>query len=117
MQSSGENCSIFKSLVSAQYGAALQCAGVGFGWLDLLATLQDLRGAPQLSTTSLHATCLAPNMSTSTHSSATDVDAGDNESPKIEALFLIRFDKKVGYVARQHCGISLPEHLHGAPIR
>jgi hypothetical protein len=38
------------------------------------------------------------NMSTSTQSSAaTDVDSnGDNELPKIEALFLIRFDKKVG---------------------
>jgi hypothetical protein len=36
----------------------------------------------------------------STHSSATDGDAQDAEAPKIEALFLIRFDKKVGYVAR-----------------
>ncbi|KAH7067017.1 hypothetical protein BKA63DRAFT_425220 [Paraphoma chrysanthemicola] len=37
-------------------------------------------------------------MSASTDSSATDVDAGESGSPKIEALFLIRFDKKVGYV-------------------
>ncbi|KAF2828265.1 hypothetical protein CC86DRAFT_348358 [Ophiobolus disseminans] len=36
-------------------------------------------------------------MSASTHSSATDVDGGESESAKIEALFLIRFDKKVGY--------------------
>lgn len=40
-------------------------------------------------------------MSASTHSSATDVDAGNsNDAPQVEALFLIRFDKKVGYVAR-----------------
>jgi hypothetical protein len=38
-------------------------------------------------------------MSTSPQSSAaTDVDSSENESPKIEALFLIRFDKKVGCV-------------------
>ncbi|KAJ4343374.1 hypothetical protein N0V95_006708 [Ascochyta clinopodiicola] len=39
-------------------------------------------------------------MSASTHSSATDVDAGtdtENDAPQVEALFLIRFDKKVGY--------------------
>ncbi|KAJ4313605.1 hypothetical protein N0V94_006875 [Neodidymelliopsis sp. IMI 364377] len=37
-------------------------------------------------------------MSASTHSSATDVDAGaSNDAPQVEALFLIRFDKKVGY--------------------
>jgi hypothetical protein len=40
-------------------------------------------------------------MSASTHSSATDVDAGaSNDAPQVEALFLIRFDKKVGYVER-----------------
>lgn len=46
---------------------------------------------------------LSANMSTSTQSSvATDVDSNsDHESPKIEALFLIRFDKKVGYVVCQ----------------
>ncbi|KAH7390007.1 hypothetical protein BKA66DRAFT_460291 [Pyrenochaeta sp. MPI-SDFR-AT-0127] len=39
-----------------------------------------------------------PTMSASTDSSATDVDASAvAEAPKIEALFLIRFDKKVGY--------------------
>lgn len=38
-------------------------------------------------------------MSTSEHSSATDVDAGsENEAPQLSALFLIKFDKKVGYV-------------------
>jgi hypothetical protein len=40
-----------------------------------------------------------PHLIMSTHSSATDGDAQDAEAPKIEALFLIRFDKKVGYVA------------------
>lgn len=39
-----------------------------------------------------------PHHNMSTHSSATDGDAQDAEAPKIEALFLIRFDKKVGYV-------------------
>lgn len=40
-------------------------------------------------------------MSVSTHSSATDVDAGSsNDAPQVEALFLIKFDKKVGYVVR-----------------
>ncbi|KAH3977518.1 hypothetical protein HBH98_071140 [Parastagonospora nodorum] len=66
-------------------------------------------------------------MSTSTQSSvATDVDSnGDNELPKIEALFLIRFDKKVGYTIawkRTTTDIelenaveykSLPSGLHG----
>ncbi len=42
-----------------------------------------------------------PTMSVSTASSATDVDAGlESETPRIEALFLIRFDKKVGYGMR-----------------
>jgi hypothetical protein len=37
-------------------------------------------------------------MSGSTHSSATDVEEGSsNDAPQVEALFLIRFDKKVGY--------------------
>jgi hypothetical protein len=71
-------------------------AGMSFGCRDVFATLDDLRGAPQLSTASSHAACPPSNMSTSTHSSATDVDSGDTESPRIEALFLIRFDKKVG---------------------
>lgn len=32
-------------------------------------------------------------------SSMTDVDVGpENEAPQLSALFLIRFDKKVGYV-------------------
>lgn len=36
-------------------------------------------------------------MSASTHSSATDVDAESRtEAPQVEALFLIKFDKKVG---------------------
>ncbi|KAF1348240.1 hypothetical protein EJ07DRAFT_142134 [Lizonia empirigonia] len=35
-------------------------------------------------------------MAVSTHSSASDVDAG-SDAPQVEALFLIRFDKKVGY--------------------
>lgn len=40
-------------------------------------------------------------MSGSTHSSATDVDVGgSNDAPQVEALFLIRFDKKVGCVGR-----------------
>ena len=38
-------------------------------------------------------------MSASTSSSATDVDAGsENEAPQLSALFLIKFDKKIGYV-------------------
>jgi hypothetical protein len=38
-------------------------------------------------------------MSVSTGSSTTDVDAGaENEAPQLSALFLIRFDKKIGYV-------------------
>lgn len=42
---------------------------------------------------SLHA------MSASPVSSTTDVDVGpENEAPQLSALFLIRFDKKVGYV-------------------
>jgi hypothetical protein len=50
-------------------------------------------------------------MSASTHASATDVDAQDadaqdSSSPKIEALFLIRFDKKVGYAMRH-----FPHHI------
>ncbi|KAJ4335186.1 hypothetical protein N0V87_006340 [Didymella glomerata] len=37
-------------------------------------------------------------MSASTHSSASDVDAESRtEAPQVEALFLIKFDKKVGY--------------------
>ena len=40
-------------------------------------------------------------MSASTHSSATDVDAeSTNDAPHVEALFLIKFDKKVGWVGR-----------------
>jgi hypothetical protein len=40
-------------------------------------------------------------MSASTHSSATDIDVGSsNDAPQVEALFLIRFDKKVGCVGR-----------------
>jgi hypothetical protein len=65
------------------------------GEIRVLATCMTSE-APQLSSATSYATCPAANMSTSTHSSATDVDAGDNESPRIEALFLIRFDKKVG---------------------
>jgi len=42
------------------------------------------------------------NMSASTHSDATNADAQDAEAPKIEALFLIKFDKKVGYVMRPY---------------
>ena len=45
-----------------------------------------------------NATCAPPTMSASTHSSATEIDASDTESPRVEALFLIRFDKKVGSV-------------------
>jgi len=56
--------------------------------------------APPLSTTT-HAACPPTTMSASTHSSATDVDVSDSETPRIEALFLIRFDKKVGYVLRR----------------
>jgi hypothetical protein len=38
-------------------------------------------------------------MSASPGSSTTDVDVGpENEAPQLSALFLIRFDKKVGYV-------------------
>jgi len=38
-------------------------------------------------------------MSASPVSSTTDVDVGpENEAPQLSALFLIRFDKKVGYV-------------------
>ncbi|KAF1954819.1 hypothetical protein CC80DRAFT_517396 [Byssothecium circinans] len=33
----------------------------------------------------------------SSRSSATDVDGAENEPPQLSALFLIRFDKKVGY--------------------
>ncbi|KAF2641787.1 hypothetical protein P280DRAFT_397701 [Massarina eburnea CBS 473.64] len=36
-------------------------------------------------------------MSSSSSSSATDVDGAENEPPRLSALFLIRFDKKVGY--------------------
>ena len=40
-------------------------------------------------------------MSASTHSSATDIDVGSSsDAPQVEALFLIKFDKKVGYVQR-----------------
>lgn len=35
-------------------------------------------------------------MSCSTRSASPNNDTGDNETPQIEALFLIRFDKKVG---------------------
>lgn len=42
---------------------------------------------------------LSITMSASTASSGTDVDAGaETEAPQLAALFLIRFDKKVGYV-------------------
>lgn len=48
-------------------------------------------------------------MSASTDSSATHVDAGSEaEAPKIEALFLIRFDKKVGYVTSGDAMRQLP---------
>jgi len=40
-------------------------------------------------------------MSASTESSATNVDSDHEDAPRVEALFLIRFDKKVGYVMRQ----------------
>ncbi|KAF1914799.1 hypothetical protein BDU57DRAFT_558329 [Ampelomyces quisqualis] len=49
-------------------------------------------------------------MSASIHSSANDVDAGDAASPHVEALFLIRFDKRVGYTVawkRTTSGVSL----------
>lgn len=40
-------------------------------------------------------------MPASTHSSASDVDAESrNDAPQVEALFLIKFDKKVGWVGR-----------------
>ena len=44
-------------------------------------------------------------MSASTDSSATQVDQGsENEAPQLSALFLIKFDKKVGYVIS--CGLA-----------
>jgi len=39
-------------------------------------------------------------MSASTDSSATDVEGGSSDAPQVEALFLIKFDKKVGWVGR-----------------
>jgi hypothetical protein len=43
-------------------------------------------------------------------------DSSDNAHPKIEALFLIRFDKKVGYVmrlaVRYLAGCADPQQLH-----
>ncbi|KAH6644810.1 hypothetical protein C7974DRAFT_408457 [Boeremia exigua] len=36
-------------------------------------------------------------MSGSPHSSATDDDAGASDAPHVEALFLIKFDQKIGY--------------------
>lgn len=40
-------------------------------------------------------------MSASTHSSASDDDADRrNDAPHVEALFLVKFDKKVGWVGR-----------------
>lgn len=42
-----------------------------------------------------------PAMPASTDSSATDVDSGcENDAPQVSALFLIKFDKKIGYVWR-----------------
>jgi len=40
-------------------------------------------------------------MSASTESSATNVDSHSEDAPRVEALFLIKFDKKVGYVMRR----------------
>ena len=42
--------------------------------------------------------------SSSTETTKTDVEAGssENEAPRLSALFLIRFDKKVGYVLVRH---------------
>jgi hypothetical protein len=40
-------------------------------------------------------------MTSSTHPSATNLHAPESEAPKVEALFLIRFDKKIGYGMRQ----------------
>ena len=49
-----------------------------------------------------HSSAHHATMSASTHSSATDVDGGSSstDAPQVEALFLIKFDKKVGYVGR-----------------
>ena len=56
------------------------------------------RGLPHLKYDNHHG-ALPPTMTSSTNSSATDVEAGsENEAPHLSALFLIRFDQKVGYV-------------------
>jgi hypothetical protein len=48
-----------------------------------------------------HSCAQHATMSASTHSSATDIDVGSsNDAPQVEALFLIKFDKKVGCVGR-----------------
>lgn len=48
-----------------------------------------------------HSRAQHATMSASTHSSATDIDVGSsNDAPQVEALFLIKFDKKVGCVGR-----------------
>ncbi|KAH8643556.1 hypothetical protein IG631_01019 [Alternaria alternata] len=43
-------------------------------------------------------------MSASTESSTTNVDSHNEDAPRVEALFLIKFDKKVGYVMRHWTG-------------
>jgi hypothetical protein len=51
-------------------------------------------------------------MSSSPDPNASDIAAHtDNDAPQVEALFLIKFDKKVGYV-RMRQSNSLPEYRH-----
>lgn len=48
-----------------------------------------------------HSCAHSATMSASIDSSTTDVDSGhSSDAPQVEALFLIKFDKKVGWVAR-----------------
>jgi hypothetical protein len=82
----------------AKYGIPVERFGSACG---RVSTALHHREPPQLSTNTRTRLARTTTMSASTASSATNVDSSENAAPKIEALFLIRFDKKVGYVMRQ----------------
>jgi len=70
---------------------------LGYTCLVIVQQLPSQRPCITARSAAHHSSAYDAIMSASTHSSATDVDAESRtEAPQVEALFLIKFDKKVG---------------------
>jgi hypothetical protein len=74
---------------------------LGYTCLVMMQLLPSQRPCITARKAGKHLSAHDATMPASTNSSATDVDAESrSDAPQVEALFLIKFDKKVGWVGR-----------------